>query len=332
MTEISIIIVTWNSAVFINKCLRSLYLRSNASKSEVLVIDNGSQDGTAELVKEEFANVIIIQNKENIGFSRAANLGISKSKGKYIFLLNPDTRFESDVAGTLAVFLETHMEAAAVGPAIYNPDGTVALFSARELPSLQNMAFRQFGLRKIFPDHKLIGRETIAGWDRKSVRQVAYLNGSAIMIRREIFNRYGLLDETLPMYFEDLELSARLSRCKQKLFVVPEAVLTHFGNRSAVQSPSRRILIAMEDGEAPWLYFRQYKSGFQAVLFKCLVFSGSVGRLTTYILRNVFTSWAHFQMSENKENSLRSQVLLKWALLSSAKFRRLVQWQFPNSC
>lgn len=278
-----------------------------------------------ELIKEKLPEAVVIQNKRNLGFAKAANLGILEAKGRYVFLLNPDTRFESDAVLILADFLDNHPEAAAAGPRQLESDGKVSRFSARELPSLLNVVFRQVGLRSLFPESPLFGRETFGPWDRLSLRQVPYINGAAIMIRRQVFEKYGLLDETLPMYYEDLEFSARLNRNKERVFFVPAAVIVHQGRGSSDLSPNRAALMAMQDGEAPWRFFREYRSYTHAFVYRGLILAGSLARLMALYFRRALKNESRLRKRPVYEEELRLRTLARWALLTSNEFRRTIE-------
>jgi GT2 family glycosyltransferase len=315
VTAVSIIIVTWRSANYIRPCLSSIYRFTHRTSFEIIVVDNGSNDQTVEIIRRGFPHVRLFVTAENLGFPRASNLAMGHSRGRFLFLLNPDTRLQSDVVGTLVDFLEAHPEAGAAGPRILEKDGSAALFAAREFPSLTNAILRQFGLRRLFPRNKLLGRETLGDWDHNTTRAVPCLTGAALMITAGVFASVGPLDEQLPMYFEDLDVCARIAVVGKRLYYVGEAELVHLGGQSASQSPVRPLLYAMENGQAPWLYIRKYCGPGRAACFSATVLLGSLFRVVLSALLSSLTGLgAADRGREFRRGLAKSLALLRWSI------------------
>lgn len=275
MPQVSVVIVAWNSAGRLGRCLDSI--REHAPDAEVLVVDNASGDGTPRMVESEYPWVRLIETGGNLGFPRACNLGARAASGELLFFLNPDARLDNDVPSILAGVFASHPDAGAVGPRILRPDGTPDAFMARRRPSVGLAAQRQFGLRRTgiaaFQD------ETVPVPDGGEPVAVPCLTGAGIMVPAELYRRLGGMDETLPMYLEDMDLCARIEHPGRVLYVAPEAVLTHEGAASAGRSPRRSLLLAAEDGHAPWLYLRRHGGRARAAAFRAVVLAGSLLRL-----------------------------------------------------
>jgi GT2 family glycosyltransferase len=186
------------------------------------------------------------------------------------------------------------------------------------------MIIRQFGLRKLFPGHRYFGKETLTNCDRNSVSSVPCVTGAALMVRHSLFSSLGGLDEELPMYFEDLDLCARIGR-QQLIYHVPTAQVVHIGGKSSEGAPARSLLLAMEDGEAPWMYLRRYRGRWYARAFRAITLVSSALRLAVIgaflpvaaIFGRPLASWAKVRIKH-------SRALLAWCLSSRKKFNAQV--------
>ena len=325
MIEVSVVVVTWNSGRFLPDFLSDIFYWTTSVDFEVIVVDNGSSDNTVEIIGSRLKNIRLKEMNANVGFASAANMGIRMTQGKYVLLLNPDIRLNSDVIRILKEFMDTHSEAGIVGPRIVDQNGNADVYSARNFPTLRNMAFRIFGLRKIFPRSLLFTEETIPSWDRKSLRTVPYLNGAAMMIRRSLIEEIGNLDERIPMYYEDLEYCARTSSHNESVFYTPGATLIHLGGKSSSLSPERGILYAMEDGLAPWLYFKEYRRWPAASIFRGMLLFGNVLRIIGIgVLQSIRRSHSF------KVELVRSYALFRWAIMPNSRFSRKVSRLFAR--
>ncbi len=329
MIDVSIVIVTWNSEPYIRRCLESVWTQDQGSSFEVIVVDNGSSDDTVPLIRRHFPGVRLLEQGANIGFPKATNIGLGEGRGTFFFLLNPDTEVRPGTLGRLAHFLKSHPEAGCVSPKIVETDGSVALFHVREFPNLSNAFFRHFGLRKIFPRNRLFGRETFGDWNYASTRRVPCLHGAALMLPRTTIAAVGGLDEQLPMYFEDLDLCARIAKAGKLLYYEPAAIVVHHGGKSSGLSPAQGLLLAMKDGQAPWLYMKKYAGPFASAAFVVIVLLGSALRLlalgVSYPLSRILRVG---DPREIKRRILRSKIMLDWALSDKEQFMEVVSRSF----
>lgn len=329
--DVSVLIVCWNSEEYIYDCLKSIYHFTIGYSFEVIVVDNGSTDNTVNIIKDKFHDVRLFESGVNYGFARGNNIAISMAHGKFLFLLNPDTYLESNVIKELASFLETHPEVGAVTPKILWKNGTIDFSAVRELPSISRTIFTQLGFRKLFPKHRLFSKEYLSDWDRQTIRDVPFINGAAIMIPRSIILEIGLLDEQLPMYFEDLDLCARIKNTGKSLYYIDSAVLVHLGGKSADLSPVRPLLFALESGQAPWLYFFKYKGHWQAFIFTLSIFWGSLIRFFLFrILSPVELVKGGDYGRRIKGKVTKSKALLIWSLSRKRKFVDRLTSIFPK--
>ena len=319
---VSVLIVTWNSAGTIQECLKSLRETTERLDFEVIVVDNAGSDGTAGIVKNDHPWVRLIETGANVGFARAMNLAASLARGRYLFLFNPDARVENDAVSILAGFLDADKEAGAASPDILEAGGGRSLAAVQKRPTLVDQFLRQFGLRRLWSHRglKKSGPEPSRG-DR--------LSGSAMMIPARVWSKVGPLNEELPLYFEDLDISTRIERAGLSLWRVPEAVVVHTGECSAEVFPQRRMLLAMENGQAPWMYFNLYHSPLAALIFNLTIFGGSLFRLlTAWTVGWVAFIRGDYGKAWRKRITANSSALLGWSWGSKKDFLIKVQFRF----
>lgn len=329
--DISVLIVSWNSELYIKECLSSICSGAQKHSTEVILVDNESTDQTLQIVSRDFPEVRVIETNANLGFARAINLGSKTATGRYLFLLNPDSTLGTECIDKLADFLESCADAGAVSPKILDEDGIPSRFSVRQFPSLGNTILRQFGLRRLLPGNRLFGRETLAGYDRGGLMAVPCVSGAAIMLPRLVFDSVGGLNEELPMYFEDLELCARIGKLA-RLYCLPEATVVHLGRKSAERSSFKPLLAAMENGEAPWMYLRRYHGLWHARAFTAILFIGSLGRLFVHAGHVVVTALLRHPQLERAYSQVRDALaVLKWCVSSRQTFLSSVASAFAPS-
>ena len=230
--DVSIVIVTWNSERWIERCLRSLPAACDGLRYEVLIYDNASEDDTLRRLPDTTATVF--RAERNDGFAVATNRTARKSRGRYLFLLNPDTELEPGALTQLCAFLESHPEVAAAAPLLVDESGDPQRhFQIRRLPTLRGLAAEVLLLNKLFPRNKATAHYRYSGLDLSKPQRVEQPAAAAMLIRRQIFDEVGGFDEQFsPAWFEDVDLWRRLDQARMETFVVPSAVARHFGGAS----------------------------------------------------------------------------------------------------
>jgi GT2 family glycosyltransferase len=233
-SEVSIIIVNWNTRELLAECLESV--RSSVGTSErwnvqTLVVDNASQDGSAAMMRERFPWVTLIENGQNLGFARGNNQGISRAEGRYVLLLNPDTVVHSGALGALVAFMGTHPSAGAAGARLINPDGSLQA-SCHPMLSPGREFWRLLFLERIWP------RATypMHRWDDSTPRRVEVIKGACMMLRRTALEQVGSFDESYFMYTEEVDLCYRLTQAGWELWYAPQAQVIHYGEASSHQA------------------------------------------------------------------------------------------------
>lgn len=239
--DVSVIIVNWNTKDKLNDCLKSIYRQASKLMYEVIVVDNASGDGSAEMVKREFPEAILLQNDENKGFAAANNIGMAVAQGRYILLLNSDTIVLDNAIGQVVSFADSYPESAVVGCKVLNPDGTLQR-TCFMFPSLLNMLLSSTYLYKLFPRSKFFGRERMTWWDRDDVREVDVATGCFMLVRCEAIKQIGLLDERFFLYGEETDWCYRFKKVGWKIVFAPVGRIIHFGGASSSKMAARKTL------------------------------------------------------------------------------------------
>ena len=282
---LSIVIVSWNVREDLRECLQSL-LREEGSRLEsgeieIIVVDNASTDGTAKMIEREFPQVKLLVNLQNLGYTKANNIGINHSRGKYILLLNPDTIVHQGALQALIDCAESHPEAGIIGAKLLNPDGSVQR-SARSFPDIGAGLFRNTFLGRLFPNNPFVRRYLLADFGYDEVREVDWVSGAAMLVRRDLIERIGGLDERFWAYCEDVDLCWRAWQAGYKVLFCPNAVITHKVGRSSDQ---RLVPSLIQHHKSMWLfYLKNYRHRYPLVLFP-LIGLGILIRLAGALLK-----------------------------------------------
>ena len=230
--ELSVIIVSFNVRDFLRQCLISVKIASEKINYEILVVDNNSEDGSVEMVKNDFPEVKLIINRVNWGFSVANNQAIKMSGGHFILLLNPDTIVERDTFSRCIEFMNCHPDAGAMGIRMINGEGSFLPESKRAFPTPASAFFKTFGLSSLFPGSKYLNSYYLPHIDSVETSITEVISGAFMFIRREALDKSGLFDEDFFMYGEDIDMSYRLLQTGYKNYYFPEIQIVHFKGKS----------------------------------------------------------------------------------------------------
>jgi len=256
--DLSIVIVTWNSRDFIRNCLDSIFLLPEKVRYEIIVVDNGSSDETAKIVREFYPEVDLIENRKNSGYAKANNQGIKESQGKYLLLLNPDTQLMENSLASMREFMEGNPQAGALGPQLLNPDKSVQP-SCREFPSFSALVWEFLGLSRIFPKGRIFGRWRMGYFSFDQLREVDQPMGSCLMLRRETLEELGGFDEKFSMFFNDVDLCYRIKNAGWKIYFYPGTQVIHHKGASTRKVKRRMIWFSHL---AFYKFFKKHKRGF----------------------------------------------------------------------
>ena len=241
--DLSIIILTHNTRDLLHACLKSIKENTKEIRFEIIVVDNASSDGTMEMMKSEFPEVMYIYNNRNIGFTKGNNQGIRKSTGRYILLLNSDTEIIDSALEKMVQFMDRTPDCGIMGCKLLNPDGSVQ-YSCRRFPSYQTAFFNRYSLlTRLFPRNRFSQSYLMSSIDHSNTREVDWVSGAALLARRKAFEEIGILDERFIIYSEDVDWCYRMHEAGWKVYFFPEARIYHYIGKGTSQHLFRFILI-----------------------------------------------------------------------------------------
>jgi N-acetylglucosaminyl-diphospho-decaprenol L-rhamnosyltransferase len=240
-SRLAVIVISWNTCELLRGCLASL--RASGERLRVIVVDNASSDGSAEMVRDAFSEVELIEPGANLGFVKANNLALRKlldaaDAPEFMWLLNSDTRVHAGAIATLLAFMQAHPRCGMLGPKLENPDGSLQ-HGAFALPGLTQLAIDVIPrLQARFRDTRWDGRyphTTYAG----QPFEIGHPLGAAMLTRIDAVRAVGVLDEGFEMYSEEIDWAKRMRDAGWQIWCEPRAVVTHFGGASSSQAPER---------------------------------------------------------------------------------------------
>lgn len=245
--DVSIIIVNYNTADFLPRCLKSVTAQSNVNH-EVMVVDNASQDDSCDIVKNTFPWVNLIANKVNLGFARANNQALKRCTGKYVYFLNPDTEVRQGALKNMIGFMDTHPEIGLAGTRLLNPDGSPHSSFERRYPGQR------------------YAKKDLSGFEG----DIAWVMGSSMIARRHIINSLGGFDERYFLYGEDLDLCLCIRKAGWMIGHIPDAVVVHWEGQSERENTSREVWNKKVKAET--IFFRKHYSekAFRAIKWENL--------------------------------------------------------------
>ncbi len=226
--ELSIIILSYNTKDVLENCLASIdAVKTPADAWEIIVVDNNSRDGSADMVQKNFPPVMLIRQKKNVGFAAGNNIGIKKSKGEYVLLLNSDTEVAPGAIQETLQYLKHHADVGVITCKLLRPDGTIDPACHRGFPTPW-AAFTYFiGLERLFPNLKLFSQYHQGYKDMEQIHEIDSLSGAFYLIGRNVIDKVGYLDEQFFMYGEDLDWSYRIKRAGWKIIYYPFVSILH---------------------------------------------------------------------------------------------------------
>ncbi len=289
---LSIIITSFNSQNLILKCIRSIKsYPPTKGEYEIIVSDNGSEDRSIELVRREFPDVLVIENKENLGYSKAVNRGIKASHGKYILVLNADTEMFPSTLDRMIELLENNLDVGIAAPVLVNPDGSLQP-TTRETLTRTQLAFGRRSLAILLPflrKYSAAGRITPC-----KITEANFVSGGAMFLRRKALEQVGLFDERFFLYMEDADMCRRMRSCGWKILIDPNAQILHLWEGTSSKMRRRAFL---KHHISIYKYFQKYEPGF----FRNLPLA--IGLIIHYLLWLVYSFFEKSSAPKKIENS-----------------------------
>lgn len=252
--KVSIVIISWNDRKFILDCLESVYAQTRSLAFEVIIADNGSTDGSRELVRERFPKARIVENKANIGFGPGNNAGFAIAQGEYVLILNPDTIVHDRAIEKLVAYADAHREAGAFGCRTLNQDGTLQ-HTARPLPTVWRSLIAALYLRWLGKFSKAFISDTYLGWNGRTEREIGFQAGCSLLIRGELLKKLGGFDPRFFHQFEDADLCQRVWTSGQSVLFCPDAEITHIGGQKRGGYP---VKVVLETERSKYRYFHKH--------------------------------------------------------------------------
>lgn len=239
--DVSIIIVSWNVEDLLKPCLDSLeasglIFKGPDANAEVIVVDSGSHDGTVEMVKAAYPDVILLPHDENIGFVKGNNIGLGAARGRYLFLLNPDTEIVGDAIQQMVSYMNAHPGVGIIGPHTLNTDGTTQ--PTRRMFPTKALAFFESTWLQPYAPKSMLARYYVEERADTDIFEVDWVQGSAMMVRRDVYEQVGGLDESYIMYSEELDWCHRTKDAGWGVIYYGAASIIHHGGKSSEQAGS----------------------------------------------------------------------------------------------
>jgi N-acetylglucosaminyl-diphospho-decaprenol L-rhamnosyltransferase len=241
MVKLSIVILCWNDFKVISNCLSSIFSGVHSTEFEVIVSDNGSTDGSPERIREAFPLVHVIENGENLRFSKGNNVGIRASRGEYILILNPDTIIHDGSLDRWIEFADRHPKAGGFGCRVLNPDGSYQR-SGRPFPTIWRGWMGALCLGALgYVSDAFVSNEYVR-WNGDTERFIDWQSGCCLMVRADLLKRLGGFDDQFEYYYEDVDLCHRIWDAGYSVVFAPKVTITHLGGQSTIE----RFPIAFE--------------------------------------------------------------------------------------
>lgn len=275
MLDVSIIIVNWNTQDLLRKCLEHVANTVQRVSYELIVVDNGSQDGSQDMLKREFPHVRLIENTDNVGFAAANNQGISISQGRYLLLLNSDAFVQERTIDDMVQFMDDHPAAGMSACKLLYEDGSLQP-SCYAFPSLTTELYIALQLDKLFAHHREFGKYLMTWWDFSDVRDVDMVMGAFMLVRREVIDQVGTMDESYFMYSEEADWCYRIKKQGWQILYNPAVQAVHLWGGS---SRKVRIDMMLQLYRSKVMFFRKNYGALSAGLLKGILAFGCLLRI-----------------------------------------------------
>ncbi len=315
MVRVSVIIVSWNTKDLLRRCLASIYASHPGLDLEVIVVDNGSSDGSLEMVESLFPAAVAIAARENLGFARANNLGIARATGDFILLINADAELVDGALVDLVRYAQDNPDVGILGPRLLNSDGTLQS-SRRRFPTAATAFMESTVLQRWLPDHPALRAYYVLDRNDDDIQTVDWLVGACLLVRSRASRDVGPLDDGFFMYSEELDWCRRFANHGWKVVYYPSARVIHHGGQSSDQEPFHRHTRFQH---SKCRYFERYQGPLFAELLRIFILLNYL-----FMLGEDGAKW--LLGSKRAMRSGRMSVLarvIRWQLLWIARWGRV---------
>ena len=314
--DLSVILLNWNTRDLLRESLQSLLDQPPGLSTQIIVADNASEDGSREMVRDLFPNVTLLTNPGNIGFGAGNNAALPLARGRYVLFLNSDTKVTACALQTLVTYADAHPDIGILGPKLLNADGSLQ-YSCRQYPNLATGFFRNTPLGRLFPRNRFASDYLMQRWDHATPRDVDWVSGAALMMRRTLLDQIGAFDEDFYMYCEDVDLCWRANHAVRKggkenntgsdtlsllsssppslpwrVTYLPDAVIYHYIGKSSDMVPTR---MTYEFHRSQYLFYKKHYVATTPLLLRPIILPGillrAVGQIARYRARYWQRKW-----------------------------------------
>lgn len=302
MVQVSIIIVNYNTKELTRNCLNSVYEKIKDINFEIIVIDNASSDGSQEMIKNEFKDVILIESKENLGFGRANNLGMETAKGKYVFLLNSDTILLNNAVKIFFDYMEKNEKVGVCGGNLYNEDMTEQA-SYGNFPKLSQQLLSTFLFHRLFPEFY---RKKFATADGNVTKETSidFICGADMFINKNVLEEVGNFDKDFFMYYEETELCYRIRKSGYDIRIIPDVKIIHLCGKSTGDNISDKKFLMVE--ESKYKYFKKRYGNTGYFIIKKLIY---LSYIIKYLISFDKKYLKHAELSKDAIKKVQKEVL-----------------------
>jgi len=308
MVDVSIIIVNWNTRDILRGCLDSIYKQTQGIGFEVVVVDNASSDSSAEMVKQEFPQVILIANAENRGFAAANNQGMRIANGRYVLLLNPDTIILDGAIQKSVEFADKRPDVGVLGCQVWLNDHEIQK-TCFAFPTIWGALVQATGLLRMFPLSRIFGSAYYGWWDRKSEMDVDVVSGMFMLVRQEAIQEVGLMDEDYFVYAEETDWCYRFHKAGWRCVFSPIAKIIHLdGGSKSTALIKNKMFVQMQ--KSMLIFHLKQQGRWSWIVRKGLYIFSMFFRYTIYSMMSLLS-----QQDNIQKKSDQSLAAIKFHLL-----------------
>jgi len=283
---LSICIVNYQARDYLDNCLRSIIANPPQADYEIIVVDNGSTDGSLKMLQADFPMVTVIENPANLGFTAPMNQALRCATGQFLLLLNPDTLIHPQSLDRLIAFMQEHPQVGICGPKVLNTDGSLQAPCRRGESRPWAVISYFLRLHRLFPGSRLFGGYLLNYMDEDVTHEVAGVAGSCMLVRRQVVDQIGYLDERFFAYQEDADYCFQARRAGWQVYYLPTAQVTHFGGEGGSRVQPYRSIYAWH--HSYWLYYRKNLASDYFFLFNWAFYLAMLVKLLLALLVNFF--------------------------------------------
>lgn len=279
MIDVTVIIVNWNTKELLLACIESIKEQTRETSFEIIVVDNASTDGSQDALRRTLPDVRLIENKENLGFAKASNIGIQASSGTYICLVNSDVEVKSGCIDRMKRYMDEHTDIGILGPKMYYPEGRVQP-SCKRFPTLWGQLCESIGLSSLFKQLKIFSSETMLYFAHDKTCSVDCLVGAFWLVRRSSLDAVGLLDEDFFFYSEDIDWCTRFRAHDFKVVFFAEAEIVHHHGGSSAGIISKNYT---QLRRAKLQFWKKYHGSVSLLCLRCIMILQQIRRIGLYM-------------------------------------------------